>query len=694
MHQQVNMKQITPQQSPTAGRAQGSLKRLFARYAFAVTAALALALTPTAPAADPTFTVIQNFDYYTTGGYPIFGKLIQGTDGALYGTTSYGGSSYYGTVFKLNPDGSGFTVLQNLDFYTTGGHPYGGLVQGTDGALYGTTSYGGSSDYGTVFKVNPDGSGFTVIQNLDYDTTGAYPYGGLLRGTDGALYGTTTEGGSSGAGTVFKLNPDGSGLTVLQNFDYDTTGAYSIGGLVQGTDGALYGTTTSGGSSGVGTVFKLNPDGSGFTVLQNFDYYTTGAYSYGGLLQGADGALYGTTTEGGSSYYGTVFKLNPDGSGFIVLQNLDFYTTGAYSQGGLAQGTDGALYGTTSSGGSSYYGTVFKVNPDGSGFTVLQNLDYSTTGGASYSGLVRGTDGALYGMTYYGGSSWAGTVFRLGLASTPVDTVPPVLTLPGSIVAEATGSSGATVTFSASASDAVDGTVAVTLSPASGSTFPLGTTTVNATARDAAGNIAIGSFTVTVRDTTAPVLSLPASGTVEATGPGGASVTYTGSASDLVSGAVTVNFSPASGSTFPLGTTTVTATATDAAGNIASESFTVTVRDTTAPVITSLGASPAVLWPPNHKMVTVSVAASATDAVSSVTGRILSVTSNEPDNGLGDGDTAGDIVITGAGTVSLRAERASQGNGRIYTIVFEASDNSGNKSTKTVTVSVPKSQGK
>ncbi|MEQ2005442.1 MAG: choice-of-anchor tandem repeat GloVer-containing protein, partial [Limisphaerales bacterium] len=344
-------------------------------------AALALVLAPVASAATSTFTVLQNLDYSTTGGSPSAG-LVQGTDGALYGTTQQGGSGAVGTVFKLNPDGSGFTVLQSLDLYTTGGYPAVGLVQGTDGALYGTTSQGGTGGYygaGTVFKLNPDGSGFTLLRDLDYYSGDGYPVSKLVQGTDGALYGTTSQGGSNYRGTVFKLNPDGSGFTVLLSFDWITTGGYPTAGLVQGTDGALYGTTQSGGSLYYGTVFKLNPDGSGFTVLKNFDYYLAGGYLHAGLVQGTDGALYGTTSQGGSGDRGTVFKLNPDGSGFTVLQNLDYDTTGANPSAGLVQGTDGALYGTTTQGGSFGGGTVFRLSAGPPAAPDLEVLTLTTT---------------------------------------------------------------------------------------------------------------------------------------------------------------------------------------------------------------------------------------------------------------------------------------------------------------------------
>jgi len=169
--------------------------------------------------------------------------------------------------------------------------------------------------------------------------------------------------------------------------------------------------------------------------------------------------------------------------------------------------------------------------------------------------------------------------------SAPADTTPPAVTVPADITAEATGPSGAAVSFSASASDIVDGALTPTCSPASGSTFPLGTTSVTCSATDVAGNTGSASFNVTVVDTTPPVVTVPADITAEATGPSGAAVSFSASASDIVDGALTPTCSPASGSTFPLGTTSVTCSATDAAGNTGSASFNVKVQDTTPPTL-------------------------------------------------------------------------------------------------------------
>jgi hypothetical protein len=273
------------------------------------------------------------------------------------------------------------------------------------------------------------------------------------------------------------------------------------------------------------------------------------------------------------------------------------------------------------------------------------------------------------------------------------DVTPPVLSLPANITKEASGAGGAVVTYAAFATDETDGPVPVSCDHASGSTFPIATTTVVCTASDSHGNIAHGSFTVTVRDTTPPTLSLPANITAEATGPSGKAVSYTATAIDIVDGSRPVTCDHASGSTFAIGTTTVQCTATDTHNNTAHGSFTVTVRDTTAPTIVSITANPNSLWPPNHKMVAVTVTVIASDLVDPhPTSHIISISSNEPINGNGDGNTSVDWQITGPLTANIRAERAG-GTDRVYTLTIATTDASGNTAYGTVTVTVGQSRG-
>ncbi|HXA19780.1 MAG TPA: HYR domain-containing protein [Thermoanaerobaculia bacterium] len=264
----------------------------------------------------------------------------------------------------------------------------------------------------------------------------------------------------------------------------------------------------------------------------------------------------------------------------------------------------------------------------------------------------------------------------------------PVLTLPADITAEATSAAGAAVSYTVTATD----NATIVCSPASGSTFALGTTTVNCTATAVTGNTS-GSFHVTVVDTTPPTLNLPGTITAEATGPSGAAVTYTATATDLVDGSRPVTCDHASGSTFPLGSTTVQCTATDTHNNTAHGSFTVIVQDTTPPTIVSITASPNTLWPPNHKMVAVNFTVIATDLVDPhPVSHIVSISSSEPVNGNGDGNTSPDWEITGALTANIRAERAG-GTDRVYTITIASTDFSGNSAFGTVTVTVGQSRG-
>jgi hypothetical protein len=282
------------------------------------------------------------------------------------------------------------------------------------------------------------------------------------------------------------------------------------------------------------------------------------------------------------------------------------------------------------------------------------------------------------------------------------DATPPVLSLPDSLVLEATGPAGAVATFAATATDAVDGEVVVAYSHQPGSVFPLGTTSVTVTAVDLSGNLATGGFTVTVRDTTPPELSVPADQVLEATGPAGAVATFAATATDLVDGSVPVVFSPASGSVFPIGVTVVQVTATDRASNARSGSFRVTVRDTTAPQFVELKAIPDTLWPADGELKRVRIQARVTDAVDPRPHtRIVSVASDEPappaphgcdgpSHHGSHGCPEPDWVITGDLTLKLRAERDPQGDGRVYTITVESRDDAGNVATGTTTVKVPR----
>jgi hypothetical protein len=288
----------------------------------------------------------------------------------------------------------------------------------------------------------------------------------------------------------------------------------------------------------------------------------------------------------------------------------------------------------------------------------------------------------------------AGNAASGSFTVTVVDTTPPALTLPPNVTREATGPAGAAYTFTASAVDLVSGVVPVSCAPASGSTFSLGVTTVACSATDAAGNSAAGSFTVAVVDTTPPALTLPPNTVLEATGPLGRVFTFTASAVDQVSGPRPVACTPASGFRFPLGVTVVACSASDAAGNTATGTFTVTVRDTKPPVISCVSASPGKLWPPNHKMVTVKVKLTVKDNMDpSPSCAVTSVSSNEPISGTGPGDLAPDWELLGGLKVKLRAERKGNGPGRVYTLTVGCTDDSGNTSTSTVKVNVKHDQG-
>jgi uncharacterized repeat protein (TIGR03803 family) len=333
--------------------------------------------------------------------------LLQANDGNLYGVTYGGGANGAGTVFTITPAGVE-TVLWSFGSGSDGQNPYGRLIQAADGNFYGTTHSGGANNMGTVFEITPAGVE-TLLWSFGTGADGKYPYGGLVQATDGNFYGTTEGGGTHSRGAVFKITPSRV-ETVLWSFGSGTDGQVPWGGLIQAVDGDFYGTTGIGGTSNAGTVFKITPAGVE-TVLWSFGSGSDGQLPYGSLLQASDGNFYGMANEGGTSNVGTVFKVTPAGVE-TVLWSFGSGTDGQLPfGGGLIEGTDGNFYGLTSTGGTNNSGTVFQITPMGAE-TVLWSFGNSGDGQNPYGSLLLGKNGFLYGLAN-GGATGHGVVFQI-----------------------------------------------------------------------------------------------------------------------------------------------------------------------------------------------------------------------------------------------------------------------------------------
>jgi uncharacterized repeat protein (TIGR03803 family) len=357
-------------------------------------------------------TVLYAFPGAADGQFPYNAGVIFGSDCHLYGATQYGGKSGAGVVYQLDGDGNE-KVLYSFAFFTANGfgQPTGNLIQDSEGNFYGTTFIGQADvgyGYGVVYKLDTAGHS-TVLHNFTNGADGGDPYGGVIRDSKGNLYGTA-NGGTSGAGVVFKVDTSGH-ETVLYSFTGGANGGSPLGGVIRDSKGNLYGTTELGGTSGAGVVFKVDTAGTE-RVLHSFTGGADGGYPIAGVIRDAKGNLYGTANGGGTSGAGVVFKVDTSGHETVLYS----FTGGA--DGGyplwvvLARDSAGNLYGTTSGGGASNAGVVFKVNAAGQE-TVLHSFTGGADGGTPYAGVILGPKGNLYGTTGSGGQTNTGVVFEV-----------------------------------------------------------------------------------------------------------------------------------------------------------------------------------------------------------------------------------------------------------------------------------------
>jgi uncharacterized repeat protein (TIGR03803 family) len=366
-------------------------------------------------AAGGSFTNFHSFSSVSSADFP------RGTAMILSGTTFYGttegdagvndGDS--GTVFSINEDGSGFSVLHAFSYVTfntmtglspnsDGAGPYGGLVlSGT--TLFGTAVEGGTTAGGTLYKVNVNGSGFTVLHTFPSpNNVPSQPYGALaLSGS--TIYGTTAFGGADGFGAVYSIHTDGSGFTTLYSFTNGADGVNPFGVLL--SSGTLFGVTQG---AATGTLFKVNVNGANFTTIHTFA--VDGSTPQGTLVLSGT-TLYGVTFGGGTHSWGTIFSIGIDGSGKTTLYNFTGGDDGGNPMAGLAL-SGGTLYGTTNEGGANDDGSVFSLTTSGASFTTLYSFTGTTDGADPDAGLTL-SGGTIYGTASAGGDFGAGTVFSV-----------------------------------------------------------------------------------------------------------------------------------------------------------------------------------------------------------------------------------------------------------------------------------------
>lgn len=419
----------------------------YSKHGFLSVVMAFLGLIPSWQVTGQSYTNIYNFSAPSDGIRPIAPQsklLLSGSN--LFGTTFndiLSGSVGVGAVFKVSTNGTGFTALHQFNG-RDGANPAAGLVL-LSNTLYGTTSVGVSFSKGTIFQVNTDGTGFTTVYTFSASSglltqpnvDGANPIGDLIL-SGNVLYGTASQAGSSGNGTVFKINLDGSDFSVLHSFSAtgrnysNSDGIEPQGALILPGD-TLYGTAKLGGSSGNGTLFSVSTNGTSFRVLHNFSALSPppftnqdGAYPSAGVILSGN-MLYGAAPNGGSSGVSTVFSIDTNGVGYAILHSFEassgypFYTNknGATPISGLVL-SGNKLFGTTSSGGSVGFGTVFAINTDGTGFNNLHTFGGGyPQDGSNPKGSLIFSGSSLYGTTSYGGTFNEGTIFCVSLGASP-----------------------------------------------------------------------------------------------------------------------------------------------------------------------------------------------------------------------------------------------------------------------------------
>ena len=544
----------------------------------AITLVITLGLMTVVPqsAQAQAFNVLHNFTAGGDGASPGAG-LTMDQGGNFYGTTENGGAdgpNGYGTVFKLRHTDSGWTLTPLYSFAgdDDGANP-GAVIIGPDGALYGTTSYGGGSGCGgngcgTVFSLRPLVNApsnvlanwtETVLYRFTGGSDGSLPVGNLVFDQAGNIYGTTAGGGSSQNGVAYELMPSNGDWTenILWSFTGGNDGGKPAGGVILDSAGNLYGATRAGGSYGWGAIFQLAPAGSGWSqnALYSFQNGTDGASPVGGLIFDSSGNLYGTTASNGPDGGGTVFELTPQLNGTWALAVLYAFAgqAGGGPQAGLSMDAAGSLYGTTYKDGAYGYGSVIKLTPS-NGWTYIDLHDFTSgsDGAEPVSRVIVDDIGNLYGTALAAGGFGHGTVFEITSLQITTTSLPPgTVNVPYSATLVATGGLGPYTWAITQGSLPAGLTLDASSGMISGTPTTAGTSNFTVQVRDSECPPATATAPLSITVTTIPTFSISAS-------PSSLSVVQGNQGTSIITTTISKGFNSAitlSASGMPSGTT-------------------------------------------------------------------------------------------------------------------------------------------
>lgn len=341
--------------------------------------------------------------YATTSGSEPTGRLLLASNGNIYGQTRLGGSSGYGTLWEYTMGSSTVISLVDYEGINNGGSPKGGVIEASNGKLYGTTAR-------NLFEY--DFNTLVHTKKLDFQNSfdGQNPIGALMQASNGLLYGVTNQGGFYHGGTLFEYNPVSHIHTKLFDFS-DSLGRNPEAKVIEGNNGKLYGMTVQGGANNKGVLFEY--DLGTMTYNKLFDFSTIdGITPKGSLLQLANGKMYGMTVFGGINNNGVLFEYDPATNVYTKKVDFDNVVTGNYPLGNLVLAANNALYGLTSSGGINNDGVLFEYNPITDVYTKKIDFNETITGELPNGSLLLAGNNAFYGMTSLGGANNRGVLFE------------------------------------------------------------------------------------------------------------------------------------------------------------------------------------------------------------------------------------------------------------------------------------------